>query len=168
MSPIAIRFDAVSKSYKLRRKLARAALFIDGKKDNDFWALKDVSFEVARGETVGLIGPNGAGKSTILKVLARVTVPTSGSFAVQGKLGALIEVTTMAVALSIGNASGLPRGDAVLADITLARYSGLHAPRWGGRDISYRSSASFIVFRPKAGLRHAGESRYPESLAPCC
>jgi ABC-type polysaccharide/polyol phosphate transport system ATPase subunit len=92
MPPTAIRFDHVSKRYRLRRSLARQALLHDAKDDSIFWALNDASFEIARGETVGLIGPNGAGKSTILKILSRVTVPTSGSFAVQGRLGALIEV----------------------------------------------------------------------------
>lgn len=92
MNPIAIKFQNISKSYKLRRSLARSARFVDAKRNSDFWALKDVDFEISRGETVGLIGPNGAGKSTILKVLARVTVPTKGSFAITGKLGALIEV----------------------------------------------------------------------------
>ena len=92
MPDIAISFDHISKKYQLRRSLARDALFIDAKRDNVFLALDDVNFEIERGETVGLIGPNGAGKSTILKILARVTVPTSGSYKVNGRLGALIEV----------------------------------------------------------------------------
>jgi len=93
MQPTVIRFDGVSKGYLLRRSLARAAQFWDPDKHaNTFWALDNVSFEVARGDTVGLIGPNGAGKSTILKILAKVTVPTKGCFSVTGRLGALIEV----------------------------------------------------------------------------
>jgi ABC-type polysaccharide/polyol phosphate transport system ATPase subunit len=93
MQPTVVRFDGVSKGYVLRRSLARAAQFWDPQQHSDtFWALDDVSFEIARGDTVGLIGPNGAGKSTILKILARVTVPTRGTFAVKGRLGALIEV----------------------------------------------------------------------------
>ena len=93
MQPTVVRFDGVSKGYVLRRSLARAAQFWDPQQHSDtFWALDDVSFEIARGDTVGLIGPNGAGKSTILKILARVTVPTRGTFAVRGRLGALIEV----------------------------------------------------------------------------
>jgi ABC-type polysaccharide/polyol phosphate transport system ATPase subunit len=92
MANIAVKFEHISKQYQLRRKLSRDALFIDAKRDNVFLALDDVNFEIERGETVGLIGPNGAGKSTILKILARVTVPSSGRYTVNGRLGALIEV----------------------------------------------------------------------------
>ncbi len=59
----------------------------------EFWALQDISFEVKRGEAFGIIGPNGAGKTTMLKLLSRVMKPTSGSFQVNGRLAALIELT---------------------------------------------------------------------------
>jgi len=58
----------------------------------EFWALKDVTFDVRQGETLGIIGPNGAGKSTILKLLSRISKQTKGEIAVQGRLAALIEV----------------------------------------------------------------------------
>jgi lipopolysaccharide transport system ATP-binding protein len=62
--------------------------------DDVIWALKDVSFEVSRGELLGIMGANGAGKSTLLKVLSRIIVPTSGEFRYQGTMASLLEVGT--------------------------------------------------------------------------
>ncbi len=91
----AIIFDHVSKVYHKRAGMGTLFSMIPGirhRHSDEFWALKDVSFEVKRGECLGIIGPNGAGKSTILKILSRITSPTSGSFRVNGRLSSLIEV----------------------------------------------------------------------------
>ena len=91
----AIIFDNVSKMYHKRAGMGTLLSMIPGlrpRQSDEFWALKDVSFEVKRGECLGIIGPNGAGKSTILKILSRVTSPTSGSYRVNGRLSSLIEV----------------------------------------------------------------------------
>jgi lipopolysaccharide transport system ATP-binding protein len=64
------------------------------KPERDFWALRDIDFEVDAGETFGIIGHNGAGKSTLLKILSRITPPTEGEIRLRGRVGALLEVGT--------------------------------------------------------------------------
>jgi len=111
MSDLVIKVDAVSKLYKLGVITSRTIredirLWWKSKikgndswkrelKEEDYlWALKDISFEVRRGEVLGIIGKNGAGKSTLLKIMSRVTSPTSGSIKIKGRAASLLEVGT--------------------------------------------------------------------------
>jgi len=90
-----IIFDHVGKRFKKGRKLLLKEALLDIFKPaatEEFWALDDVSFEIKKGETMGIIGPNGSGKSTILKLIAGVMVPSRGSVEIAGKIAPLIEL----------------------------------------------------------------------------
>ena len=110
MTDIAIRVEKLSKLYKIgvseeglsassryRTLSETVSTALKRRKRGDkahIWALKDISFEVQRGQVLGIIGRNGAGKSTLLKILSRVTEPTTGSAEIHGRVGSLLEVGT--------------------------------------------------------------------------
>ena len=116
MGEIAIRIERVSKEYRLgaigggtlRGDLQSLMARIKGREDPNskigsdsskrtgerFLALDDVSFEVKKGEALGIIGHNGAGKSTLLKLLSRVTAPTKGTISYNGRIASMLEVGT--------------------------------------------------------------------------
>ena len=86
--------NAVVAPFRRASKLLRGHATGAAELDEEMWALKDVSFEIKRGEVVGIIGRNGAGKSTLLKVLSRITDPTEGYAEITGRIGSLLEVGT--------------------------------------------------------------------------
>lgn len=85
---IVISVKNISKIFRLRQSKTDD----NGKIIDEHWALKDISFEIKRGESIGIIGPNGSGKSTLLKILAGVTKPTSGSVTIRGKVASILDI----------------------------------------------------------------------------
>ncbi|MBI3648729.1 MAG: ABC transporter ATP-binding protein [Actinobacteria bacterium] len=93
--PAAIEVESISKVFKLFREKPsslKARLISSRSRAEDFWALKDVSFDVREGESLGLIGHNGSGKTTLLKVIAGIVRPTSGVVRYRGRIAALLEL----------------------------------------------------------------------------
>lgn len=102
MKPI-LEIQNISKKYRIRhleggylslRERLQKSLTFDKTEIEDFWALKDVTFNVERGDSIGIIGRNGAGKSTLLKILSKITPPTSGRIISRGRVASLLEVGT--------------------------------------------------------------------------
>ena len=95
-SNTALSVRALSKSYRIAHDVERrgSPLTRRRREHETFWAIRDISFEVAPGEVVGIIGRNGAGKSTLLKILSRITSPTQGEADLFGRVGSLLEVGT--------------------------------------------------------------------------
>jgi ABC-type polysaccharide/polyol phosphate transport system ATPase subunit len=92
MAAVDIAVRNVSKSYRVYHDgRSGRGLFRFGKAER-FWALKDVSFDVRRGEALGVVGPNGSGKTTLIKLLARITAPDRGDITIAGRLMSLVEV----------------------------------------------------------------------------
>lgn len=96
MSNVAVRVDHVSKSFRMyheRNQTIKSAVMRRRRSvHEDFWALKDVTFDVPVGSTFGLIGSNGSGKSTLLKCLAKIYFPNEGTISHRGRLAAMLEV----------------------------------------------------------------------------
>jgi lipopolysaccharide transport system ATP-binding protein len=101
---IAIKVEGLSKKYQTGEKQLYMTLrdqlstlpkrLFKKQKNKEFWALKNINFEIKKGEVVGIIGRNGAGKSTLLKILSRIVEPTNGKITMRGKVSSLLEVGT--------------------------------------------------------------------------
>ena len=90
---VALRDVIADKASRLKQRLS-SPVQNSSRSHEDFWALKDVSFEVKQGDRIGIVGRNGAGKSTLLKVLSRITEPTTGVIELKGRVASLLEVGT--------------------------------------------------------------------------
>jgi lipopolysaccharide transport system ATP-binding protein len=87
-------FHHIHNFYSRTKQMVTGGEVLEGEETEEFWALKDVNFEVKQGDRLGIIGRNGAGKSTLLKILSRITEPTSGRVKIKGRVASLLEVGT--------------------------------------------------------------------------
>lgn len=118
MSQVVIRAEKLGKQFRIGKRRQAGTVFVDvlarqmrsvmrksvdllkgrplvdGDNVEEFWALRDVDFEIARGEVIGIIGHNGAGKTTLLKILSRIIEPTAGRLSLKGRVASLLEVGT--------------------------------------------------------------------------
>lgn len=101
---VVIKVESLSKQYQIGKKQAYLTLrdqivslpkkLFKKQKTKDFWALKNINFEIKKGEVIGIIGRNGAGKSTLLKILSKIVEPTDGKITMKGKISSLLEIGT--------------------------------------------------------------------------
>lgn len=158
---VVIEFDCVSKSYDRRAPSLRSALrrmFTKGKagcvpagpsEESLFWAVRDLSFKVKQGETVGIIGENGAGKSTILKLMGGITSPTFGHVRSRGRIASLIELgagfnpdlTGRENIILNGSVLGLSQSEIKRKFQSIATFSGLE--RFLDTPVKYYSSGMY-------------------------
>lgn len=89
---IAIQLMGISKRYTIHHEKPTLVERLAKGKDEEFWALKDISLTIKKGERVGIVGPNGSGKTTLLKIIAGITTPTSGTIETHGKIVSLIDL----------------------------------------------------------------------------
>lgn len=157
MAVIDVRCDRVSKRYRMHPRRGPAAASLAARAveafrgtAQDFWAVRDVSFEIARGETLGIIGRNGAGKSTLLKLLGGITAPSEGEITLVGTLSALIEVgsgfhpelTGRENVFLSGAILGMRRRDIAARLDSIADFSGVSA--FLDTPVKYYSSGMYV------------------------
>jgi lipopolysaccharide transport system ATP-binding protein len=157
MAEFAVRFEHISKRYRVGRPRAFTTYFAEGLRklagragpDQRYWALRDVSFSVAPGESLGVVGSNGAGKTTILKLLSRVTWPTEGRIQVVGRVISLIELgagfhpdlTGRENIFLHGNILGLRRGEVAARFDDIVEFAGIE--RYVDTPVKWYSSGMY-------------------------
>jgi ABC-type polysaccharide/polyol phosphate transport system ATPase subunit len=135
-----IEFERVTKSYSRQSRTFFWKFFLEvmrGRHRNPFYALRDVSFRIEGGESVGVIGPNGAGKSTLLSLVAGLTVPESGTVRVEGRVTAMME-------LGAGFHPDLTGRENLMINAALVGYSRDEAERAAAAIVDFSGLGEFI------------------------